>query len=61
MRTIACTESGVVGGTGRYEMKGPGYGHLVSGGDYGLRPIPLLTLSLLTLLDSNFLGNPLWT
>ena len=26
-----------------------------------LRPIPLLTLSLLRLLDSNFPGNPLWT
>ena len=25
-----------------------------------LRPIPLLALSLLTLLDSNFPGNPLW-
>ena len=25
------------------------------------RPISLLTLSLLTLLDSNFPGNPLWT
>ena len=25
-----------------------------------LRPICLLTLSLLTLLDSNFPGNPLW-
>ena len=25
-----------------------------------LRPIPLLTLSLLTLLDSNFPGNSLW-
>ena len=27
---------------------------------YWVRPIPLLTLSLLTLLDSNFPGNPLW-
>ena len=26
-----------------------------------LHPISLLTLSLLTLLDSNFPGNPLWT
>ena len=26
-----------------------------------LRPIPLLTLSLLTLLESNLPGNPLWT
>ena len=26
-----------------------------------LRPISLLTLSLLRLLDSNFPGNPLWT
>ena len=26
-----------------------------------VRPISLLTLSLLTLLDSNFPGNPLWT
>ena len=26
-----------------------------------LRPISLLALPLLTLLDSNFLGNPLWT
>ena len=25
-----------------------------------VRPISLLTLSLLTLLDSNFPGNPLW-
>ena len=26
-----------------------------------VRPISLLTLSLLRLLDSNFPGNPLWT
>ena len=28
---------------------------------FDTRPISLLTLSLLTLLDSNFPGNPLWT
>ena len=28
---------------------------------WDVRPISLLTLSLLTLLDSNFPGNPLWT
>ena len=31
------------------------------GGQAALRPISLLTLSLLRLLDSNFPGNPLWT
>ena len=35
-----------------------GDGHLVLVG--GLRPILLLTLRLLTLLESNFVGNPLW-